>query len=166
MFASHHSSLRSTWAPGLTLYLRIHLNSKKEGEVSRPRSWGSQAGHCSGRRFCLRGKSSACVVAWVWQTCFADGKLRHTEVGQQGEGEHVFLEESLFLPPQEKGQVRGQPVAALPLPYVLPLTSSGSLWIQTMGLGKSCPRASLFLLPCLGGQCSCPANSPKALFVA
>lgn len=107
IFASHHSSPRSTWAPGLTLSSRVHLNSKKEGEVSCPRSWGSQAGHCSGRRFCLRGKSSACVVASVWQSCFADGKLRHTEVGQQGEGEHMFLEESLFTSSSREGPDKG-----------------------------------------------------------
>lgn len=78
----------------------------------------------------------------------------------------MFLEENLFLPPQEKGQVRGQPVATLPLPVLL-LPSSGSSVDTANGTGKILSKvASLFLLPYLGGQCFCPASPPKALFVA
>lgn len=48
----------------------------------------------------------------------------------------MFLEESLFLPPQEKGQVRGQPVATSPVPYSLPLTSPGSSVDTANGVRK------------------------------
>lgn len=58
----------------------------------------------------------------------------------------MFLEESLFLSPQEKGQVRGQPVAASPLPYVQPLTSSGSSVDTDNGIGKILSKGFTVLL--------------------
>lgn len=83
----------------------------------------------------------------------------------------MFLEESLFIP-REKGQVRWQTVAISLVRGLMHCLypPHAVLWILPMGLGKSYPRASLFLLPCLGGQqgtqCSCPASPPEALFVA
>lgn len=143
----HPSSMRSTRSPGLTLSPRVHLNSKRRERFLTLGAWAAGQGTALEGGAAWEGNPQPALQHGSSKAALQAGKTKARQ-GQRGEGKHIFLGESLSLPPQEEGPVRGTACSnLLTIAHSLPLTSPA----HPSNTGKFSLKASLLLLSCLGG---------------